>query len=51
MLNKKLLPLKVTLFGYAGAAFSVIPYLTIQMKDIGIRQDKRLQTTPPFSLQ
>ena len=39
MLNKKLLPLKVTLFGYAGAAFSVLPYLTIHMKDIGIRQE------------
>ena len=41
MLNKKLLPLKVTLFGYAGAAFSVLPYLTIHMKDIGIRQENQ----------
>ena len=41
MLNKKLLPLKVTLFGYAGAAYSVLPYLTIHMKDIGIRQETR----------
>ena len=37
MINRKLIPLKVTLFGFAGAAFAVLPYLTIHMKDIGIR--------------
>ena len=34
--NKKLLPLKITLFMFSGAAYAVIPYLTIHMKDIGI---------------
>ena len=34
--NKKLLPLKVTLFMFAGAAYAMLPYLTIHMKDIGI---------------
>ena len=46
MFNKKLLPLKVTLFGYAGAAFSVLPYLTIHMKDIGIRQEAHQLASP-----
>ena len=34
--NKKLLPLKITLFMFCGAAYAVLPYLTIHMKDIGI---------------
>ena len=31
-----LLPLKLTLFFYSAAAFAILPYLTIHMKDIGI---------------
>ena len=34
--NKKLLPLKITLFMFCGAAYAILPYLTIHMKDIGI---------------
>ena len=34
--NKKLFPLKITLFMFCGAAYAVLPYLTIHMKDIGI---------------
>ena len=35
-INRTLLPLKLTLFFFAAAAFSILPYLTIHMKDIGI---------------
>lgn len=35
-INKNLLPLKLTLFFYSAAAFAILPYLTIHMKDIGI---------------
>ena len=31
-INKKLLPLKITLFMFSGAGYAVIPYLTIHMK-------------------
>ena len=34
--NKQLLPLKIVLFMFSGAAFAILPYLTIHMKDIGI---------------
>ena len=34
--NKKLLPLKISLFMFSGAAYAVIPYLTIHAKDLGI---------------
>ena len=34
--NKKLLPLKLSLFMFSGAAYAVIPYLTIHAKDLGI---------------
>ena len=30
------MPLKLTLFFYSAAAFAILPYLTIHMKDIGI---------------
>ena len=30
--NRKLLPLKLTIFFYSCSAFSIIPYLTIHMK-------------------
>ena len=36
-INKKLLPLKFTLFFFSASAFSILPYLTIHMKDIGIK--------------
>ena len=35
-INKNLLPLKLTLFFFSASAFSILPYLTIHMKDIGI---------------
>jgi len=35
-INRKLLPLKLTLFFFAASAFTFLPYLTIHMKDIGI---------------
>ena len=35
-INRTLLPLKLALFFWAAAAFSILPYLTIHMKDIGI---------------
>jgi len=35
-INKTLLPLKMTLFFFSASAFSILPYLTIHMKDIGI---------------
>ena len=35
-INKRLLPLKISLFFYSGALFSILPYLTVHMKDIGI---------------
>ena len=35
-INKHLLPLKLTLFFFSASAFSILPYLTIHMKDIGI---------------
>jgi len=34
--NRALLPLKLALFFYGASAFSILPYLTIHMKDIGI---------------
>ena len=34
--NRKLLPLKLSLFMFSGAAYAVIPYLTIHAKDLGI---------------
>ena len=34
--NRKLFPLKVTLFMFSGAAYAILPYLTIHMKDLGI---------------
>ena len=37
VINKKLLPLKFTLFFFSASAFSILPYLTIHMKDIGIK--------------
>ena len=36
-INKTLLPLKFTLFFFSASAFSILPYLTIHMKDIGIK--------------
>lgn len=36
-LNKTLLPLKLTLFFFSASAFSILPYLTIHMEDIGIK--------------
>ena len=35
--NKRLIPLKLTLFFFSASAFSILPYLTIHMKDIGIK--------------
>jgi len=35
-INKRLLPLKLTIFFYSGSMYSILPYLTIHMKDIGI---------------
>ena len=35
--NRKLLPLKLTIFFYGCSAFSILPYLTIHMK-VGIDQ-------------
>ncbi len=37
VLNKRLLPLKLTLFFFSASAFSILPYLTIHMSDIGIK--------------
>merc|ERR1711997_1110057 len=37
IINKKLFPLKLTLFFFSASAFSILPYLTIHMKDIGIK--------------
>ena len=36
-INKELLPLKFTLFFFSASLFSIIPYLTIHMRDIGIK--------------
>jgi len=35
-INKNLFPLKCTLFFFSAAAFAILPYLTIHMKDLGI---------------
>lgn len=35
-INRVLLPLKLTLFFFSASAFSILPYLTIHMKDMGI---------------
>ena len=37
--NPKLIPLKLLIFFWSSAAFSILPYLTIHMKDIGISID------------
>ena len=34
--NRRLIPLKLTLFFFSASAFSILPYLTIHMSDIGI---------------
>ena len=34
--NRSLIPLKLTLFFFSASAFSILPYLTIHMSDIGI---------------
>ena len=38
-INTKLVPLKLLIFFWSSAAFSILPYLTIHMKDIGISID------------
>ena len=38
-INWKLAPLKLLIFLWSSAAFSILPYLTIHMKDIGISID------------
>jgi len=38
--NRAMLPLKVVIFLFSASAFSILPYLTIHMKDIGITMDQ-----------
>ena len=38
-INWKFVPLKLLIFFWSSAAFSILPYLTIHMKDIGISID------------
>lgn len=38
-INWKMVPLKLLIFLWSSAAFSILPYLTIHMKDIGISID------------
>ena len=39
IINWKFVPLKLLIFFWSSAAFSILPYLTIHMKDIGISID------------
>ena len=39
-INRSLLPIKLTIFLFSSSAFSLLPYLTIHMTDIGITVDQ-----------
>ena len=39
-INKDFLPIKLTIFLWSSSAFSILPYLTIHMTDIGITVDQ-----------
>ena len=45
--NRKLVPLKMTIFFFGCSAFSILPYLTIHMK---VRTTQRMLVSVPFKI-